>query len=352
MLDGDTTIQLPIIVEELTEQEFAQWDAYVASCPEATFFHRAGWKRVVERSFGQSTHFLVASSGGRIRGLLPLAHYKSRLFGNALISNGCCMGGGPIADDDRTHDALDVAACSLMDTLKADFLEYRRPSRRHFEWASRDDLYVTFERAIEPGEEQNLKQIPRKQRAVVRKAIDAGLVAEIDTTVDRFYPLYAETVHRLGTPVFAKSYFSNLLEEFGTDCEVLTVSSKGKPVSSVLSFYFRDRVMPYYAGAGEGAREVGANDFMYWRLMRHAVDRGYGIFDFGRSKIGSGPCAFKKNWGFEPTPVLHEYRVAGGGEVPEINPRNPKYRIFIAMWKKLPLSVANLLGPQIVRNIG
>lgn len=262
------------------------------------------------------------------------------------------MGGGPIADEIRFHDALDSAALLMMDKLGAEFLEYRRPARRHCDWAFRDDLYVTFERNIAPREEENLKQIPRKQRAVVRKAIDAGLESEIDGSVDRFYPLYAETVHRLGTPVFSKSYFRNLMDEFGADCDVLTVSDKGRPVSSVLNFYFRDRVMPYYAGAGEGAREVGANDFMYWRLMRHAVDRGYGTFDFGRSKIGSGPYAFKKNWGFEPIPVVHEYHVADGGAVPEINPRNPKYRLMIAAWKRLPLAVANALGPYIVRNIG
>jgi FemAB-related protein (PEP-CTERM system-associated) len=340
------------VVDELAESDVPQWDAYIAGHPDATFFHRAGWKHVIERSFGQTAHLLAAKTGGRIQGVLPLAHYKSRLFGNALISNGCGMGGGPIADDEQNHGALDGAACALMDDLEADFLEYRRPTRRHSDWPYRDDLYVTFERAIEVGEDQNLKQIPRKQRAVVRKAIEAGLVDEVDRTIDRFYPLYAETVHRLGTPVFSKSYFRNLIEEFGTDCDILTVSDKGKPVSAVLSFYFRDRVMPYYAGAGEEARQLGANDFMYWRLMRRAVDRGYRVFDFGRSKIGSGPCAFKKNWGFEPLPVVHEYRVAGKGGVPEINPRNPKYRTFIAMWKRLPLSMANVLGPLIVRNIG
>jgi FemAB-related protein (PEP-CTERM system-associated) len=119
-----------------------------------------------------------------------------------------------------------------------------------------------------------------------------------------------------------------------------------------LSFYFRDRVMPYYAGAGPEARAFGANDFMYWSLMRHAVARGYKIFDFGRSKVDSGPSAFKKNWGFDPIPVVHEYRVANGKGVPEINPRNPKYRLFIALWKKLPLNMANLVGPHIVSGIG
>lgn len=339
-------------IGELAEADFPRWDDYVASCPDATFFHKAGWKHVIERSFGQKTHFLFAKKNGQVSGLVPLAHYKSRLFGNGLISNGCCMGGGPIADDDDGYDALDSSAISMMGKLNADFIEYRRPIRRHDDWASRDDLYVTFERKSESTEDKNLKQIPRKQRAVVRKAIDAGLVAEIDKNIDRFYPLYAKTVHRLGTPVFSKSYFRNLLSEFSGECDILTVSHKGKPVSSVLSFYFRDRVMPYYAGADDSARALGASDFMYWRLMRHGVERGYTMFDFGRSKVGSGPYSFKKNWGFEPIPVVHEYRLARGGGLPEINPRNPKYRLFIAMWKKLPLPVANLVGPHIVRNIG
>jgi FemAB-related protein (PEP-CTERM system-associated) len=336
----------------LTAADTGRWDAYVAASPDATFFHRAGWGRVIEKSFGQKTHFLYAERDGRICGLLPLAHYKSRMFGNGLISCGCGMGGGPIADDDRVHAALDRQALGLMERLGATFLEYRRPVRRHADWAFRDDLYATFENTIEPGEAENLKQIPRKQRAVLRKAIESGLSADIDTGIDRFYPLYATTVHRLGTPVFSKTYFRALLEEFGADCDILTVSHNGRPLSSVLSFYFRDRVMPYYAGSGPGAREAGANDFMYWRLMRRAVERGYGVFDFGRSKVASGPYDFKRNWGFEPIPVVHEYRIADGGPLPDINPRNPKFRLFIAAWKRLPLSLANWVGPHIVRNIG
>jgi len=339
-------------IKELTETDFDRWDAYVASSPDATFFHRAGWKRVIERSFGQRTYFLYAERSNRIEGLVPLAHYKSALFGSGLISNGCCMGGGPIADSEQVHDRLDANADALMESLKAQFLEYRRPVRRHADWAVRDDLYVTYERPIEFKEEDNLKQIPRKQRAVVRKAMTMGLGVKIDSNIDRFYGLYAHTVHRLGTPVFSRAYFRNLMEEFGTDCDVLTVTKDGRPVSSVLNFYFRDRVMPYYTGASDDARELGAADFMYWQLMRHAVERGYKVFDFGRSKVGSGPASFKKNWGFEPVPVVHEYRIAGGGGVPEINPRNPKYRLFIELWKRLPLPVANLIGPHIVRNIG
>lgn len=344
---------MSVVIKELDAASWERWEAYAAGAPDATFFHRAGWKRVIERSFGQATHFLYAEREGRICGILPLAHYKSRLFGNGLISNGCCMGGGPVADDDETYEALDREAVALMERLGAEYLEYRQPVRRHGDWPARTDLYATFQRPIEPDEDRDLKQIPRKQRAVVRKALESAELSDtLDGDVDRFYPLYAIGVRNLGTPVFGKAYFRNLVAEFGKDCDILTVSDGGRPVSSVLNFYFRDKVMPYYTGSHPSARGLGANDLMYWRLMRRAQARGYKVFDFGRSKVGTGPFAFKKNWGFTPVPAIHEFYLRQGGPLPEINPMNPKYRIFIAVWKRLPLPLANLLGPAIVRNIG
>ncbi len=343
---------MPIIVKTLDLSAWAAWEDYAAGHPDATFFHRAGWSRVIEASFGHPTHYLYAERGGRVCGLLPLAHYRSWMFGNALISNACCMGGGPVADDDGAYAALDAAALALMERVGADYLEYRRPCRRHADWRCRDNLYVTFEQPIDRDEETALKRIPRKQRAVVRKALQSGLADEMDTGIDRFYALYAANVHNHGTPVFSKGYFRNLMAEFGADCDILTVCHEGTALSSVLSFYHRGRVMPYYTGSAGLARDLGANDFMYWRLMRRAADRGCTIFDFGRSKIGTGPYAFKKNWGFDPIPVVHEYRTRDGQSLPDLNPLNPKYRLFIAVWKRLPLPVANLLGPNIVRNIG
>jgi FemAB-related protein (PEP-CTERM system-associated) len=294
----------------------------------------------------------MAERDGAPCGVLPLAHYKSRLFGNGLISNGCCMGGGPVADDAEAYQALDARALELMRELPSDYLEYRCPVVRHPDWKSKESLYALFARPLSADAEQCLKDIPRKQRAVVRKAMEGPLTDELDTDVERLYPLYALSVRNLGTPVFAKAYFANLKAEFGNDCEILTVCHEGRPVASVLTFFFRDRVMPYYTGSDETARRLGANDFMYWRLMRRGTERGFKVFDFGRSKVGTGPYAFKKNWGFEPTPAVHEFKLAHDGPLPEINPLNPKYRLFIAVWKRLPLPVANLLGPHIVRNIG
>ena len=210
----------------------------------------------------------------------------------------------------------------------------------------------TFRKEILPNVESNLANIPRKQRAMVRKGIKAGLESQVDTSVDRLHKIYAASVHRLGTPVFSRGYFRNLKNEFGDDCEVLTVLHQGQAVSSVMSFFFRDEVLPYYGGSHAEARTVAANDFMYWELMRRSCEKGYRVFDFGRSKRGTGSFAFKKNWGFEPQTLYYECFLRHGDRIPDVNPMNPKYRLFIGMWKKLPLPTANYIGPLIARSLG
>lgn len=330
----------------------ARWDAFVLACPQATFFHRAGWQQVMREVFEHESYFFYAEVDGAIRGVLPLAHVNSRLFGNALTSLPFAVYGGVAALDDAAAAALEQEAEHLAQRLKVDHLELRNLQRRHADWALQD-LYVTFRRPITPLEEDNMLAIPRKQRAMVRKGIKNGLVSHIDTTVDRFFALYADNVHRHGTPALPKKYFAALCRIFGSDCEVLSVCAPdGRPVSSVMSFYFRDEVLPYYAGDDEAARHLAANDFKYWELMRLACARGLGVFDFGRSKQDTGSYAFKKNWGFEPMPLFYEYRLYKRDSVPQNNPSNVKYRVLISVWRRMPLGLANWLGPKIVRNLG
>jgi FemAB-related protein (PEP-CTERM system-associated) len=187
---------------------------------------------------------------------------------------------------------------------------------------------------------------------MVRKGIKGGLVSEIDDHVDGLHRVYAESVRNLGTPVFPKRYFAALQQVFGDACQVLTVQHDREPVSSVMSFFFRDEVLPYYGGCTEAARPVAANDFMYWEVMRRAAERGCRLFDFGRSKYGTGAFSFKKNWGFDPEPLTYEYKLIRSVELPDINPLNPKYQLFIALWKRLPLPVANVVGPWLARDLG
>ncbi|MEP7183974.1 MAG: FemAB family XrtA/PEP-CTERM system-associated protein [Betaproteobacteria bacterium] len=341
-----------LTVRPFADADAARWDAFVRQCPEATFFHSVGWREIIENVFRHRTHYLLAERGDAIAGVLPLAEVRSRLFGHALVSLPFGVYGGPAADDDATARALIDAATKLAATLGVGHLELRNVRVRCPDWP-RQDLYVTFRKQLLPDVDANMQAIPRKQRAMVRKGIGHGLRSEIDATVDRFFDLYADNMHRHGTPPFAKEYFARLRTEFGDRCEVLTVvDAGGRPVSSVLSFYFRDEVLPYYAGDTSAARDLAANDFKYWELMRRACERGVRVFDFGRSKRGTGSFDFKRNWGFEAQPLYYEFDLLRRATVPQNNPLNPKYRALVALWRRLPLPVANALGPLLVRNLG
>ena len=329
-----------------------RWDDFVLACPSATFFHRAGWQKVVTQVFGHKTYFLFAESDGVLQGVLPLAHVNSWLFGNSLIGLPFAVYGGVAAVNDAATEILETEAQTIAKQLGVDHLELRNVQARHADWPCQD-LYVTFRKAILPEEEANLLAIPRKQRAMVRKGIKNGLSSAIDNDVDRFFALYADNVHRHGTPAMPKSYFGALRKEFGDACEVLTVSAPdGRSLSSVMSFYFRDEVLPYYAGDDESARDLAANDFKYWELMRRSCARGLKVFDYGRSKQGTGSFAFKKNWGFDPQPLHYEYCLYKRDAIPQNNPSNAKYRLMIETWRRMPIGLANWLGPFIVRSLG
>ncbi len=330
----------------------ARWDEFVLACPEATFFHRAGWQTIVRDVLGHETYFLYAETHGRIQGVLALAHVDSWLFGRSLVSLPFAVYGGVAADNDLATQALEREAQRIAQTLGVAHFEARNIHARHADWPTQD-LYVTFRKPILADDEANMAAIPRKQRAMVRKGLKNGLTSELDSGVERFFDLYASNVHRHGTPALPRRYFKALRDEFGADCEVLTVlGPDARPLSSVLSFYFRDEVLPYYAGDDESARDLAANDFKYWELMRRACARGLKLFDYGRSKQGTGSYAFKKNWGFEPQALHYQYCLYTRETIPQNNPANARYRNLIGLWRRLPLQVANLLGPLVVRHLG
>ena len=329
-----------------------EWDEFVRRMPAGTFFHLSGWKPVIEKAFGHRTFYLLARRSGAVTGVLPLTQVKSILFGNSLISNAFCVYGGIVAADDESNDALRAAAVAIAERERVDCLEFRSMSGAHAGWLSKENFYATFTRPLAGDIDANMKAIPRKQRAMVRKGIANGLISECDHDVARLHHVYAHSVRNLGTPVFSKRYFQCLKDEFGQACDIVTVLHHAKPVASVMNFYFRDEVLPYYGGGLKEARLLAANDFMYWEVMRRATERGCRLFDFGRSKAGTGAYHFKQNWGFEPTPLAYEFHLLKGGKIPEVNPLNPKFRALVSLWRHLPLSLTKILGPRIVRGIG
>ena len=347
---------MSVVVRSLDAASEAAWDRFVDATPTGTFFHRAGWAKVIEAAFGHATHFTLAERDGAITGVLPLGRVKTLAFGDTLISVPFCVYGGPLAADAESEAALVAHAQALLERTGASALEFRQlapPADALPDgWLERPDLYVTFRKKIVADHEANMKAIPRKQRAMVRKAIQNGLTSVIGRDIDGLHRIYAESVRNLGTPVFSRRYFRILMQVFGNDADVVTILNKDLPVAAVMNFYFRDQVLPYYGGGTLAARACAGNDFLYWETMRRAADRGCRLFDFGRSKIGTGSFTFKHNWGFVEEKLHYRFRLKPGAAIPDHNPMNPKYRLFIAGWKRLPLPVANALGPYIVRGIG
>ncbi|MCL4743891.1 MAG: FemAB family PEP-CTERM system-associated protein [Burkholderiaceae bacterium] len=351
MADSHANLSQPVAVSSAGEADRAAWSGYVDGRADASFFHRFEWRELIARQWRHTPHYLIARRGATVTGVLPLAMVKTRLFGTALVSLPFCVYGGPLADDERTLAALDARALEIAAGERAAHIEYRAMSALHPDWPS-SKLYVSFRKQISADDDENMLAIPRKQRAMVRKGIGNRLEAKLED-VDAFFPLYADNVHRHGTPGMPRSWFRALHESFGRDCEVLVVrDGQGRALSAVISFYFRDQVLPYYAGDIDAARGLAANDFKYWALMRRAAARGSRLFDFGRSKLDTGAHAFKRNWGFEPTPLAYEYRLLSRDSVPQNNPSNPKYRLAIEAWRRLPRPIVNWLGPSIVRGLG
>lgn len=340
-------------VSLLEEGAFGVWDDYVHEHPGATAFHLSAWQRSIEASMGhKGIWFVYRNTAGVVDGVLPLTQVKSRLFGHSLVAPAFAVYGGPLFSNDTAKEALIEAAKSALVQEGASALEFRSESRVCPQWPAKEDMYVTFRKPISQDSDANLKAIPRKQRAMVRKAIKNDLYSKISGSVDHHYAIYAESVRNLGTPVFPKRWFQALQHFYGDACDILTVKKDEKSLSSVLSLYFRGEVLPYYGGGTADARAYAANDFMYWALMEHAREKGCTSFDFGRSKVGTGAYSFKKNWGFEPTPLTYEFYLPQGAEMPDINPLNPKYQLMIKTWRKLPLWLANRLGPMVAKNLG
>lgn len=338
-------------IQTAADEDGAGWDEFVRAHPSGTFFHLFGWRRVVREGLRHPVHYLVARRAGKIVGVLPLARVKSALFGDALASMPFCVYGGALGEDEEVAQALEQFAADLATKMSVDYLEVRNLARSRQDWPSKD-LYYTFRRTLDADPEKNMQAIPRKQRAEVRAGIKKNLTAVLDEGVDRFYDIYSTNLRTLGTPVQSRSYFALLRKVFGQDCEVSTVMNGNEPVASLMTFWFRDEVLPYYGGGLAAARPLSAYDFMYWDLMRRATERGTRIYDFGRSKKDTGPFKYKKHWGFEPQALPYQYFLVNSRSVPDVSPANPKYRLFIEAWKRMPLPMTRLIGPMVARYLG
>ncbi len=339
---------------KLSGEEWRKWDAYVQAHPQGSVFHLSNWQKLIHSSFNHNHRHLIArDSTNAIVGLLPLFLVHSRIFGRMLVSTPQAAYGGMLADDPQISDALLDKAQQIARNENVDFLELRNflnPSQSA--GLQLKDLYVTFRQELFEDPEKNFLAIPRKTRAECREGIKNGLEFRVnEISVDQFYQIYSRNVRDLGTPVFSKRLFANGMREFGEHCKIFSVHHEGKTVGAVWTLFYKDEVIPYYGGSIREYNRLAVNNFMYWMLIRYGCENGYRIFDFGRSKKGTGSFDFKKRWGMVMTDLPYQYELVHRQSVPDTSPLNPKFALAIKVWTKLPLGVANTLGPLISRNL-
>lgn len=347
-----------MIIRDMTPLDWTSVFDFVVRESSATFFHYPAWRTVVMDTCGADIDYLLAEEKGEVRGLLPLAYDKSLLFGRRALSFPFTVQAGAVANTEMLQHALLAEAIKRAEGWGADSVLFKQgtPLSDTIVEAldlTLDDSSASFVAPIAESEDKRLMSIPRKQRAVVRKALAAGFaIDEGPQCLDRFYALYARNVHRLGTPVFPKVLFDSLSGQFKHDCLIWVIKDReGKDIAALMSFFFRDTVLPYYAGAADSSGMQHAHNYMYFMLMNRASERGAKVFDFGKSRLGSGPAAYKKNWGFEAKTLAYYSRsLKPGAVIPKAGKGG--YGIMSKLWARLPLGLANLFGPLIAKHLG
>ena len=326
------------------------WDKYVYRHPRGTPFHSTSWKRTIERTFRFQSRYLLIEENGKIRGVLPLFLVTSVLFGRSLISTPFAVYGGVCADGDPWSAQLRSAACELAQKERVQYLELREPWPVSYPNFLTKELYVTFGQELPRDVDQLFRGFPRDTRYMIRKAQKHELYSVVDNgQLHAFYEVYCRSLHHLGTPAFPKQLFQALLEEFGKLCDITIVLRGKRPLAAVLSLHFRDSILPYYGGSVVEGRRFAANNFMYYELMKRALEAGMRWFDFGRSKRDSGSYLFKTQWNMPERPLPYQFFLVRRKNLPNFSPANPKFKLAIATWKSLPFGVTKMLGPMVVR---
>jgi FemAB-related protein (PEP-CTERM system-associated) len=294
---------------------------------------------------------LVARRGGRVSGVFPLHRVRSLIFGECLVSSPLAVYGGICAADPESYQALLNTGADLGQRFGAKYVEMRNRTEPFPSLLPGRDLYVTFTQDLTPGPEKLLAGLPRDTRYAVRKSQKAGLEWVEGLDLREFYEIYAHSVHRLGTPVFSQRWFESLAAAFPGQCRIFGVRKGQTTIAGVFCLYFRDQVLPYYGGALAEYYKDSPNNFMYWSLMEQSCREGYALFDFGRSKKGTGSFQFKSAWNMQVTELPYRYQLVRAREVPQMSPVDKKFQLPVEAWKRLPFGWTKIIGPALIRQI-
>lgn len=341
------------ITTHLYNEDGSAWDAFVSSHRGGTNYHRHGWRKVVENSFGHRTMYLAATnSRNEICGVLPFVHMKSRLFGNFLVSLPFFNYGGLLVSEHSAKDKLLDASIKMISVTGAGHAELRHLNMCD-DIAATKQHKVTMILDLAKNEDEQWRGLDAKVRNQIRKAKKSGLKTVIgrEELLDGFYNVFCRNMRDLGTPVYGRNFFRNVLEEFPDSTRILSVMHEGSTIASAIMTWYKDSMEVPWASSNREYRALCPNNLLYWEAISFAIGIGARTFDFGRSTPGEGTYLFKKQWGARPVQLYWQYLVREGAPLPELNTKNPRYRYAIQMWKKMPLMLTNFLGPHIVCNI-
>lgn len=344
---------MQLTVREYQPSDRDAWDLFVHKHPHGSPFHLIAWKLALDKAFGFTARYLLVEGSGTLQAILPLYLIQNPLMGKVLLSTPYAVYGGVLAASDESRELLGQHVRRMGQSMSVQYVEMRNKHEDQCLGLSRIDRYVTFTQEIGQDPEVILNTIPRKTRAAVRKSLTFDLASQDTRDWTKFEDLYSRNLRRLGTPCFPMKWFQALLDEFGDKAMVREVTTPaGQVVSAVFTLYFREQVLPYYGASNPEHNNLQPNNFMYYDLMRFGGQNFYNLFDFGRSKReGSGSFDFKAHWGMVERILPYEMLLVKRKELPNFSPNNPKFQFAIKAWRSVPMPIARLIGPYLVRMV-
>jgi FemAB-related protein (PEP-CTERM system-associated) len=337
------------IVAVAAEEDSAAWDSFVSGSVEATSYHEWAWRRVFQEAFGHRPIYLIARCGGMIRGILPLVHIKSFLFGRTLTSLPFLNYGGVVAESDAVAQDLLEAAIATAQRYRCRHVELRHVSRR-FPQLPYKQHKVTMLLPLTAG---MWDRLDRKVRNQIRKAQKSTLAhaeggAEL---LGEFYAVFSRNMRDLGTPVYSRRFFEHVLEAFPSRARLHLVRLRSVPVAAGVTYRTGRTLEVPWASSIRDYNTLCPNHLLYWSIIETAVETGCDVLDLGRCTPDEGTFKFKEQWGASRVPLHWEYFLSSGTALPDASPANPQFRAAIEVWKRLPLPFTRLIGPRIVRSI-
>lgn len=341
-----------LVVAELDAAHEKKWLAYVNDSPSATFYHCIEWKDVIENTFSHRTNYLMALENDEVRGILPLVHLKSLAFGSILCSMPFLNYGGICADTEAAEIALLEEAKKILKRKRGDYVELRQ-TRKLFSETPFKLAKVSLSVELRPEPDEVWDGFDRKHRSAIRRIAKNGFSIEFGRAelLPAFYSIMSSSWKELGTPFYSYSFYEEIFRKLGNSVEIALVSLNGSPVASAMTGFFKDMVEGLWLGYFRDYAKLQPGYFLYWEMIRRYCILGYKVFNLGRSTTDSGGEFFKKKWNATTRQLYWEYILNGKKKIPELNVQNPKYKVAMKVWSRLPAAFTNILGPHIAKNI-